>query len=134
MLAHAMAVDPYVVSKIADLPSQSDFDEAIADLAAEMKQPGEDFHRAYARAMQSREGELLYRARDWVPPTIQDVRKRDTQPPLMDSEVTIQKAMDQYAADHPACPRHLLLTRTLEANPQLYTDYEAERQRRARSQ
>jgi hypothetical protein len=125
--AQAVALDPWVVRKT-DYPTRDDFDKALEELADVSQLDGERFYKAYGRAFQSPEGQMLYAARSRAPvPHL--IRKREPAPTLTKAEKAIADAVTGYVAEHPDCSREKALLKVLESpeGQKLYADYETER-------
>jgi hypothetical protein len=116
--------DLSVVRK-AEFPTVPEFDAALEELADYLQLDGERYYKAYARAMESPDGQLLYAARSWA--TNPDpVWKREA-PVLSKSEQAIADAVAAYTKEHPGCTPEKGLLQVLEARPELYQAYEREK-------
>jgi hypothetical protein len=125
--ARACQRNPSLVAKSGDFPTREEFDAAIDELADVLwDSQVEPCWKAYARALDSSEGQLLYAARELAPvPEPPFVRKREE--PVTKAEERIQKAVTEYVARHAGVPRERALIQVLENNPSLYTAYLRER-------
>ena len=115
---------PSAVRK-AGFPSRDDFDTAREELADELQQDGERFLKAYMRASESEEGELLYTARE-AAPVPEMVWKKESRLVLSKSEEAIAAAVSRYQEKHPDVSPEKAMCRVLEAHPELYVAYERE--------
>jgi hypothetical protein len=113
--------DPTAVRKC-DFPSRKDFDDALDELANVMWDcEAEPAWRAYARAMDSPDGQLLYAAREQAQPVVPVYRPEPE--PVSEAEQKIHQRIANYQKSHPGITPERALIRVLETDPQLYTKY-----------
>ena len=122
--AQAVTRDLSVVRK-SGFPTVPEFDAAIEELADYLQLDGERYYKAYARAMESPDGQLLYAARSWAT-NPEPVWKREA-PVLSKSEQAIADAVAGYRKIHKDCSSERALIKVLEARPELYGAYEREK-------
>ncbi len=122
--AEAAQSDPTVVRK-RDFPTRPEFDAAVEELADYLQADEEKFYKAYGRALESRDGQLLYAARERAAPP-EPVWKREA-PVLSKAEQAIADAVTAYVTAHPGFSRERALLKVLEARPALYQEYEREK-------
>jgi hypothetical protein len=121
--ARAAARDPAVVTK-ADYPSRDDFDAALEELAGLLWDPEQEpNYTAYARALDSPEGRLLYAAREWAPKPLDPPVQVQKLEPLAKAERKIHKLAAEYRARHHGTTPEKAVIRVLDSNPDLYTQY-----------
>jgi hypothetical protein len=112
--------DVSVVHK-SDYPTKTEFDDALDQLADRHWNIGrEPRHRAYGRALDSEEGQLLYSAREWAPHA-EPVAKQE--PALTPAQKQIYRLVHEYQRTHPGIPTEKALVKALKKNPKLYRDY-----------
>jgi hypothetical protein len=116
--ANECAREPWRVAK-SGYPSRDEFDDAIAKLADDAWLDGEPYYRAYARALDSDDGRLLYlgRERARVPDS---VTKKPERVELTRAERDIESATRRYMQDHRGVVYEKALTAVLDAEPELY--------------
>jgi hypothetical protein len=113
--------DTALVSK-SDFPSRADFDDAIEHLARRVRQPGELYWRAYARAFESPEGTALYAARETRPPDLPAPAAPEEEP-VKKAEREITRLTQRYADRHPGVSAEQAIIKVLEHEPWLYEQY-----------
>jgi hypothetical protein len=120
--ARASQRDPTAVRKC-DFPSRKDFDDALDELADVLWDcEAEPCWKAYARAMDSPDGQLLYAAREQARPVVKPVCQPEPVP-VTKAEQKIFTRIAKYQKSHPGVTPEKALIKVLEANPGLYTAY-----------
>jgi hypothetical protein len=111
--------------------TRADFDQALNELTDLLRDDLEVSWRAFAKALDSSEGRLLYAAREAAPaPEPQDcVHKQDGEP-VTKAERKIYERVRKHMRQHPGVDREHALIRVLEAEPDLYRDYLLESENR----
>jgi hypothetical protein len=121
LVDRSLSRDPLSILK-SDL-TKRDFDIALDELADQLwNDDREPFFKAYARAMNSEAGNLLYQAREWAAsaPPVEPIRKAQ---PVTKAEETITSKVAEYRAAHPRVSGEKALVEVLNREPQLCTDY-----------
>ena len=80
-------------------------------------------YKAYARALDSPEGQLLYAARERAPKMEPAVRVQKREEPITKAERKIHKLAAEYMVRHPGVTRERAVIKVLERNPELHTRY-----------
>jgi hypothetical protein len=119
--ARKCAREPFSIIK-ADYPTRDEFDDAIAKLADAIWLDNEPYHRAYARALNSDDGQILYWGRERAP-VADPVYKSAETVRLSKAEQAIESATGRYVEKHPGISYEQALTAVLENDPELYTQY-----------
>lgn len=125
--AEAMSADLSVVRK-SDFPNRADFDSAIEELAdLFQKNDGtyEHWYQTYSRALESPAGQKLYAAREWAPNPPEPVLNQQQEPVVQigKAEQRIYDEVAKYVKAHPDGNPALAMSRVLDADQQLYSDY-----------
>jgi hypothetical protein len=119
--ARTCVYDPDVVNK-ADFPTRSQFDKALEKLANGIWRDDEQYCKAFIRAADSEEGQLLYYARERAAPDPQEIRKAESIR-LTKAETAIETEVVKYVSEHPGTTKEKAFIRVLDANPKLYRAY-----------